>query len=72
MDSDDNAGHENGFRSLHDAALSGCVENNGSSSREWLGIEIDAKSNDGYISLSAAAYHGHLPIVELLLKRGAD
>jgi hypothetical protein len=31
------------------------------------GMEIDAKSNDGNISLSAAANHGHLPIEELLL-----
>jgi ankyrin repeat protein len=35
-------------------------------------MEINPKSNDGYISLSAAANHGHLPIVELLLKHGAD
>jgi ankyrin repeat protein len=36
------------------------------------GMEIDAKSNDGHISMYAAANHGHLPIVELLLKHGAD
>jgi len=34
-------------------------------------MEIDAKSNDRYISPSAAANHGHLPIVESL-KHGAD
>jgi hypothetical protein len=36
------------------------------------GMEIDVESNDGYISLSAAAKHGHLPIVELLLKHCVD
>lgn len=36
------------------------------------GMETDAKSKDGYISLSAAANHGHLPIVELLPKHGAN
>jgi len=35
------------------------------------GMETDVKSKGGYISLSAAANHGHLPIVELL-KHGAD
>ena len=35
------------------------------------GMEIDAKSNDGYISLSAAANHGHLLIVESL-KHGSE
>lgn len=35
-------------------------------------MEIDAKLHDCYIVLSAAANHGHLPIIELLLKHGAD
>jgi len=36
------------------------------------GMEIDAKSNDGYISIYAAANHGHLPIVDQLLKYCTD
>jgi Ankyrin repeat. len=35
-------------------------------------MEIDAKLHDCYIALSAAANHGYLPIIELLLKHGAN
>jgi ankyrin repeat protein len=72
LGSDVNARNLYGFTALHYAVMSGCVKTTMTLLEDDNGIEIDAKSQNGYTPLYAAAHNGRLTIVQMLLKHGAD